>query len=163
VRETLFNWLQSRLAGADCLDLFAGSGALGLEALSRGARRAVFIEQDAAAVVALRANLEALGVGNAEVVQSDALEYLGRSSRPYDVVFLDPPFIQGYLEKCCALLERYDWIKPGGLIYLEAERTLRPLPVPENWALLRSKTAGQVGYHLARREGPEPKVSNSEL
>jgi len=114
-------------------------------------------------VAALRANLEALGVGNAEVVQSDVLEYLGRSSRPYDVVFLDPPFSQGYLEKCCVLLERYDWIKPGGLIYLEAERALRSLPVPENWALLRSKTAGQVGYHLARREGSEPKVPNSEL
>ena len=151
VRETLFNWLQPWLPGATCLDLFAGSGALGIESLSRGAGEVLLVEQDAVAVSALRANLSLLQARSAEVLQADARVFLRGTARPFDIVFLDPPYDSGLLAECSAQLATGGWVKGGGLIYLEAAGQ-QDLPLPAAWTLLRSKRAGQVGYHLARND-----------
>jgi 16S rRNA (guanine966-N2)-methyltransferase len=151
VRETLFNWLGTRVSGARCLDLFAGSGALGLEALSRGAGHVTFVERDAAAVRELRARLAEWGAKGAQVEQADATRFLGRPGEPFDVVFLDPPFASDLLARAAELLERGNWLAPGALIYVEcAARTGLP-PLPESWTLAKQKQAGEVGYHLLRR------------
>jgi 16S rRNA (guanine966-N2)-methyltransferase len=151
VRETLFNWLQFSLAGARCLDLFAGSGALGLEALSRAAREVVFVDEAAAAAESLREELERLGgAARARVLQTTAERYLGTPGEPFDVIFLDPPFGQGALAPPIALIEAGGWIKPGGAVYLECERQAGAPVLPAGWDLVKSKSAGEVGYHLAR-------------
>lgn len=156
VRETVFNWLAPYLPGAACLDLFAGSGAFGFEVLSRGAARAVLVEQDANAVAALRNNRDRLQAGGAEIVHADAVHFLSGPVQAFDVVFVDPPYASGLLEHCTRLLEERGWIRPGGFIYLEAREGEIP-PLPPDWQLLRSKSAGQVGYHLCRRiEDKEP-------
>jgi 16S rRNA (guanine966-N2)-methyltransferase len=158
VRETLFNWLGSRVIGARCLDLFAGSGALGFEALSRGAASAVFVEQSAVAVRALtelRATLEAQG---AHVEREDAFRFLRRAPTPFDIVFLDPPFAAGLLNKSAALLEAHGWLAPEALIYVESAAREPLPPLPESWQPLKAKQAGEVGYHLFARavRGAEP-------
>lgn len=153
VRETLFNWLQPYIPGARCLDLFAGSGALGLEALSRGAEEAVFVERARPAVQALEANLQKLQAKGAHVLQGDALRYLAGPARRFDVVFLDPPFGSDIIGDCCSRLEEGGWLSDGALIYLEHDAA-RPLPpLPAGWSLHRSGRAGQVAFHLARRTG----------
>ncbi len=149
VRETVFNWLQIEIPGARCLDLFAGSGALGLEALSRGASKVVFVDRDARAGGAVRDHLKLLQAEGGMVEQGDVLAFLSGEGEPFDVVFADPPFRQGLLEPVCRLLTERGWIRPGTRIYLEAEQELGTLSLPPGWQLLRSRTAGQVGYHLA--------------
>ena len=151
VRETLFNWLQSSIVGARCLDLFAGSGALGLEALSRGARELVFVEQAVAASRSLQEQLIRLGgEGRGQVVEMGAARYLRSAAEPFDIVFLDPPFGQGALAEYVPLLGEVPWLKPGALVYLENEKTEGVPALPAHWELLKSKSAGEVGYHLAR-------------
>ncbi|HAU19105.1 MAG TPA: 16S rRNA (guanine(966)-N(2))-methyltransferase RsmD [Marinobacter adhaerens] len=156
-RETLFNWLAFHLAGSDCLDLFAGSGALGLEALSRGAGQATLVDHTPALAKALRDNLRLLKSDNGEVVCSDVESYLAQRNRPpFDIVFMDPPFRQGWLEKLFPLLEKQAWIKPGGWVYVEHESELPTPSVPVSWQLHRQKSAGQVTYSLFRVvSGPE--------
>lgn len=149
VRETLFNWLQPLIAGARCLDLFSGSGALGLEALSRGAGRVVFIERNPKAVAMLRENLALLQSGNAEVHQGDALAWLRGEPTPFDVIFLDPPFRQDLLAPALTLLDEGGWLTPGARVYIETELESGEPELPVGWTLLRSKQAGQVGYYLA--------------
>lgn len=149
VRETLFNWLAPHLPGARCLDLFTGSGALGFEALSRGAARVVMVEQDPAAAAALRDNRTRLAADAAEVRSGDAAAYLEGPVEPFDIVFLDPPYGSRLLPDCVARLAARGWLRPGGWVYLEAREGELP-PLPEGWRLVRSKAAGQVGYHLAR-------------
>ncbi len=151
VRETLFNWLMPVVAGAHCLDLFAGSGALGLEAASRGAAEVVLVERAKAAVEQLRRHLQTLQADTVRVVQADALAFLAGPPRPFDIVFLDPPFRRGLLAPCIERLEQGGWLADEARIYIEAERELPPEALPANWELLRSKGAGQVGYHLAAR------------
>ena len=150
VRETVFNWLAAQLPGAVCLDLFAGSGAFGFEALSRAAARVVLVEKRLEVAAALRHNREQLRAEQADIVHADAVEYLRGSVEAFDVVFIDPPYASGLLGPCAELLEARGWLKPGAFIYLEAPQGEAPL-LPETWRLVRSKTAGQVGYHLARR------------
>ncbi|HXW10531.1 MAG TPA: 16S rRNA (guanine(966)-N(2))-methyltransferase RsmD, partial [Steroidobacteraceae bacterium] len=138
VRETLFNWLQFRIAGTRCLDLFAGSGALGLEALSRGAAEVLFVERDPQAADAIREALSLLG-GPGLVDRRDAFAFLSEAApRPFDVVFLDPPYDRHWLPRLCAALESGGWLEPDARIYLEdaAERGETTLPV--GWTLLRS-------------------------
>jgi 16S rRNA (guanine966-N2)-methyltransferase len=153
VRETLFNWLGTRTAGARVLDLFAGSGALGLEALSRGASHVTFVEQDEAAVRALRARLAEWQAGDASVERADALRYLTGEARPFDLVFLDPPFGSELLSEAARRLEERGWLRSGAFIYVEcaARAGLPPLPAP--WRLLKAKQAGEVGYHLFGHAG----------
>lgn len=153
VRETLFNWLQPVIAGARCLDLFAGSGALGLEAVSRGAAEAVLVDAHPEVAGHLRTQVAVLGAEAIQVAAVPAASYLQGPPRPFDVVFLDPPFRQGLLGPCCAALESGGWLASPAWIYLEAEAELGVPDVPGGWSVIRSKRAGDVGYHLAVR-GP---------
>lgn len=150
VRETLFNWLQAEIPGARCLDLFAGSGALGLEALSRGAAEVMLVEQNAEAAAQIRQHLQTLCCEAGKVAQADAFAFLKGPATPFDVVFLDPPYRLDCLAQCCRLLEQGGWLKPRAYIYLEDMRQRPPPTLPDNWELLRSKKAGEVGYRLAR-------------
>src|SRR3984957_18042760 len=123
VRETLFNWLQHSVAGARCLDLFAGSGALGLEALSRGAKQLVFVEQAVAASRFLQEQLIRLGgQGRGQVVEMGAARYLRNPVQPFDIVFLDPPFGRDALAEYVPMLDAGKWLSAGGLVYLENEK-----------------------------------------
>jgi 16S rRNA (guanine966-N2)-methyltransferase len=155
VRETLFNWLGPRVHQARCLDLFAGSGALGLEALSRGAASAVFVEQNATAVRALSALVDEWRVPGVRIERGDALHFLatgaGASAASIDIVFLDPPFAAGLLEQAASLLEQRSWLAPGALIYVEAPARDALPSLPPTWQLRKSKRAGEVGYHLFAR------------
>jgi 16S rRNA (guanine966-N2)-methyltransferase len=151
VRETLFNWLGARVAGARCLDLFAGSGALGLEALSRGAAHVTFVEQDASAARELRARLTEWGARDAAVERMDARRFLNSAPRPFGVVFLDPPFASELLAAAAALLESHGWLAPGVVIYVESAARQPLPPLPESWTPLKAKRAGEVGYHLYAR------------
>jgi 16S rRNA (guanine966-N2)-methyltransferase len=154
VRETLFNWLQHSLSGTRCLDLFAGSGALGLEALSRGATEVVFVEQFPAASRTLQEQLVRLGAGGkGRVMEMGAARFLRTPAKPFDVAFLDPPFGKDALAEYIPMLDSGDWLKAGGLVYLENERIAGVPTIPANWELLKSKSAGEVGYHLARVNG----------
>jgi len=151
IRETLFNWLAPHIHGARCLDLFAGTGALGLEALSRGAASAVFVERDAIAERQLRNNVELLGADNAEIVSGDALDFLRSDSAvPFNIVFLDPPFAGNLLGETCRLLADSRQLADNALIYLEDERSREETELPQGWTVLKHKTAGNVRYMLAR-------------
>ena len=154
VRETLFNWLQPCIVGAQCLDLFAGSGALGLEALSRGARDVVFVESAQAAARALQEQLTRLG-GQAKgrVMEMGAARYLRATPTAFDLVFLDPPFGQDALAEYVPLLDAGEWLRPGALVYLENEKKAGIPGLPSHWEVLKSKSAGEVGYHLVRVKG----------
>jgi 16S rRNA (guanine966-N2)-methyltransferase len=148
VRETLFNWLAAATPGAQCLDLFAGSGALGLEALSRGAAHVTFVEQDAAAARELQARLAQWQAADARVERADALTFLAGTARPFDIVFLDPPFAARLLSRAAALLEARHWLTRGALIYVECAARKALPPLPSSWQPLKAKRAGEVGYHL---------------
>lgn len=152
VRETLFNWLTTATPGARVLDLFAGTGALGLEALSRGARRACFVERDGGVADALADNLATLGAGErARVVTADALAFLAGEPTPCSLVFLDPPFRQDLVAPCCLALET-GWLTEDAFIYLEAESELIPR-VPDHWQLHREVRAGDSTGRLYHRRG----------
>jgi 16S rRNA (guanine966-N2)-methyltransferase len=143
VRETLFNWLGQTLDGKTCLDLFAGSGALGFEALSRGALHVVMVEKNRAALGALADNAKRLGATGLEIVSGDALQYLRESRRQFDVVFLDPPF------GSCALHEALRGIAPrvasDGVVYAESESGFEP---GARWKVLKASRAGNVKFQL---------------
>lgn len=149
VRETVFNWLAPHIEGAVCLDLFAGSGAFGFEAASRGAARVTLIERDPAVAAVLREHAQRLNAVNVRVVQSDALSWLDDSSEPVDIVFLDPPYGSGLLAAALTRLAASAIIRPGGFVYLETPAGT-DLALPSTWTLHRSKSAGKVGYHLAQ-------------
>jgi 16S rRNA (guanine966-N2)-methyltransferase len=156
VRETLFNWLQNITPSARCLDLFAGSGALGLEALSRGASSVTFIDNSPAATYQLKENLQTLKCQHGEVITSSAINWLDArktDTEPrYDLVFLDPPFRKEMVPVICELLEKRNLLSDNAVIYIEAESELSHLTVPTNWEENRSKTAGQVTYRLYSRK-----------
>ncbi len=151
IRETLFNWLQTSIGGARCLDLFSGSGALGFEALSRGAAEAVMVDQSSAVTKQLLANASLLKAHHAQVVQSSADSYLQRPPQPFDIVFLDPPFESQSIEDYCAQLESGQWLAPRALIYMERAKGTPPPQLPEDWQLHREKQTGKVTYALAIR------------
>jgi 16S rRNA (guanine966-N2)-methyltransferase len=148
VRETLFNWLQHEIAGAHCLDLFAGSGALGFEALSRGAAHITFVDREPRIGRYLRETLQRLVCTDADVVVADALGYLRSTPRACDVVFLDPPFASELLTRSVDLL-RNGWLKPKAWVYVECDEAAT-FSMPAQWSSYRSGRAGQVGYHLLR-------------
>jgi len=150
VRETLFNWLGQRLDGLACLDLFAGSGALGFEAASRGAARVVMAENDRGVFTSLETMRNLLGAKRVELVLGDAFDYLKKAKDRFDVVFLDPPFRQNALP---AVMERLSArLSPRARVYVEADAPLEPrLP----WRELKRARAGQVSYQLLEWEGGE--------
>ena len=143
VRETLFNWLGQRLDGLACLDLFAGSGALGFEALSRGAARVVMVERDRGVAAGLRESARALDARGLEVVESEALSYLGRAGEKFDVAFVDPPYASELAVGALALLPPR--LNPGARVYVETAAALQP---PAPWRTLREDRAGAVRYAL---------------
>jgi len=157
VRETLFNWLQTAVPGARCLDLFAGSGALGLEALSRGAQSCTFIDMAPASCHALRDNLKNLDCQSAEVVQRDAVQWLqqlpdatnGQNTVSFDLIFLDPPFNKDLCEQICQLLIDKNVVSERGFIYIETEPRAQ---LVNHWPLHREKTSGQVRYRLYQNQ-----------
>jgi 16S rRNA (guanine966-N2)-methyltransferase len=149
IRETLFNWLAPDIQGARVLDLFAGSGALGLEALSRGAEMAVLIEKHPQAAANLVNHLKTLSAGNAKIISTDSLQFLrqGNSSPAYNLVFIDPPFTVELWEPVAELLNQSQWLAADAYIYVETPREAT-WQAPENWSLYRDKLAGQVRYRL---------------
>jgi len=149
VRETLFNWLTPSIHGARCLDRYAGTGALGLEALSRGAAEAVFVEKSRAAVATLEKNLQALGATTAFVHAGDAFAYLqGEPRGPFDIVFLDPPFAADMLADLCRLLDETSMLARGAQVYIEEDRSRPDITLPDGWQVTKSKQAGNVRYSL---------------
>ncbi|HIG06988.1 MAG: 16S rRNA (guanine(966)-N(2))-methyltransferase RsmD [Methylococcales bacterium] len=148
IRETLFNWLQHDIIGSRCLDLFAGSGALGIEALSRGARNVIQVEQDAGACQSLRANKVQLSAQKLEIIEMDVEQYLQTERAVFDLVFLDPPFGQGLAEVTCQKLAAGAWLENQAKIYIETERSWDLVDTPDNWQLLKDKQAGDVRYQL---------------
>ena len=148
VRETLFNWLGQELDGLTCLDPFAGSGALGFEAASRGARRVVMVEKAPTVIAALRENAKLLHAeSRVEIVRGDALQYLAATQAKFDLIFLDPPYKQGWIDKLAPFLPRL--LNEDGALYVEAEYGIDSLG---EWRTTRSGKAGEVRYHLLRRE-----------
>ncbi len=160
IRETLFNWLQPWIEGADCLDLSAGTGSLCFESLSRGARAAVLVESSHTAVNQIRENLKLLNASNGIVLEESALQYLQGQVQEFDIIFLDPPFKSDLVATCFALIHERVWLKPGGLLYIEAPAKSELPDLPTGWSLFRSKSSGEVGYHLLRFDGPEEIVNN---
>lgn len=148
VRETLFNWLGQDLSGLACLDLFAGSGALGFEAASRGAVRVVMVEQDRAALAELDRSRAALGAEQVLIVAGDANAFLAREKECFDVVFLDPPFRQNAVPDLLAKLPPR--LLRGARVYVESGE---PVAVPCPWTQLKLARAGQVSYQLLRWDG----------
>jgi len=156
IRETLFNWLAPGIHGARCLDLCAGTGALGLEALSRGAGELVFVERSAVAFRTLESNIALLGGTNAEVLNVDAREYLlGPITKPFDIVFLDPPFAADLYDELCRLLTEQRWLADGARIYIEMDKDQPELLIPSGWQVSKNKTAGKVRYMLAAMKSEE--------
>jgi 16S rRNA (guanine966-N2)-methyltransferase len=153
VRETLFNWLAPVIDGARCLDLCAGTGALGIEALSRGAAGVQFVERDARAAQALRANLARLKADAGQVVVLDAGLFLQGTAQPYDLVFLDPPFALELWSALARQLEQGGWLTARGWVYVESPRGNAPA-LPPNWQLHREGQAGEVRFALYRRALP---------
>ena len=156
IRETLFNWLAPRIAGARCLDLFAGTGALGLEALSRGAAETVFVEKSPRAVKTLRSNIEALGTAAAVVHSGDAFDFLrSEAAGRFDIVFLDPPFAADLLDDLCRLVDESTIVGGGTRVYIEEDRDRPKVSLPRGWRVIRTKSAGNVRYSLVEIEPTE--------
>lgn len=152
VKETVFNWLMTDIADSRCLDCFAGSGSLGIEALSRRAQAVTFLEKFANAAVQLKKNLLALKTEKGTVIQTDSLQFLAQKNggEPFDIVFVDPPFHQGFVPQVLAHLAQNGWLAENALIYVETEKHHMPLALPENWQIIKEKPAGQVMSRLIR-------------
>ena len=149
IRETLFNWLAPSIEGARCLDLFAGSGALCFEALSRGAKHCVALENNRSAIAQLNSNKGLLNAGDLTIVATDTLKFLEKNTEKsqFDVVFLDPPFEKKLHSNVVQLLTEGMWLAKNALIYCELPLA-EPQPMPPNWQLLKDKTAGNVRFCL---------------
>jgi 16S rRNA (guanine966-N2)-methyltransferase len=148
-RVTLFNWLAASIGGADCLDAFAGSGALGFEALSRGAASATLLDDDASVVRALRDNAQRIGVTDCTIQQTSALNYLRNSNRIWDIVFLDPPFDSSLLQTTLDLLATGSHLHERSLVYVET--SAQSTPNLARWETLKRTRTGEVASLLVRR------------
>jgi len=153
VRETLFNWLAPLINGACCLDLFAGSGALGFEALSRGASQVVMIDQSPVVVKCLRTQLNTLKATNARIYQAQIPLHWPVFSTVFDIIFLDPPYRENLLLPVCFALEEKGLLADPAYIYLESGRQIEDDELPLGWAFIKRKKAGQVNYYLVKRTG----------
>lgn len=146
VRETLFNWLMHDIKDARCLDAFSGSGALGLEAFSRGAARVVFIEESPTAYANLQRIITAFNNPALTLLRTDARLYLQQSTEQFDIIFLDPPFSLNYIPQCIAAITQNNLLVPGGLVYLESSTLINM--DEKQWRQIKLKKAGQVMYGL---------------
>ncbi|MDX1514198.1 MAG: 16S rRNA (guanine(966)-N(2))-methyltransferase RsmD [Gammaproteobacteria bacterium] len=154
VRETLFAWLAPVIAGSRCLDLFAGSGALGFEAASRGANRVVMVERERELIALLEQHRRRLSAEEVEIVAADALGWMERQRSSFDIIFLDPPFGEYELTSICRRIEENGLLAPSGFVYLETNASAPQTELPAGWATYRSQRAGQVRYDLARKQAP---------
>lgn len=154
VKETLFNWLMPVIHDATCLDCFAGSGSLGFEALSRGAKHVVMLEKNRAATIQLKQNIQLLQATMGTVYNTDTFSWLEhQNSQTFNIVFIDPPFHQQLAQKSIMYLENNNLLSDGAYIYVETEKnSLLSSEVPKNWHLHREKVAGQVHSQLFIRE-----------
>ena len=150
VKETLFNWLMMDVANARCLDCFAGSGSLGIEALSRQAQAVVFLEKFANAAQQLKKNLASLKTDKGTVINTDTLAYLAQKNNDnsFDIIFIDPPFHHQFVPQILPLLQQNNWLAENALIYVETEKNHPPLPLAENWQIIKEKSAGMVTSRL---------------
>ena len=153
IRESLFNWIQLEITNSRCLDLFAGSGALGIEALSRGAAIATFIESNREAAFYIKKNLKNLGAINGDLIIAEATSWLkcSKDIDPFDIVFLDPPFKANLMFDCFQLLESNNMIADNGSIYIETETEFKEEILPESWRLSHKNQAGKVFYYLYKK------------
>jgi 16S rRNA (guanine966-N2)-methyltransferase len=161
VRETLFNWLQSEVVGANCIDLFAGSGALGFEALSRGASQCLFVDSHRQCIEDIKHNLEQFNASGGYTSLNDALQLLKASPsqfspRRFDIAFIDPPYATDFALPCCHLLADQEWLSDNAMIYIESASAIEEAQLPEHWRLHRQKKTGQVNYHLAVQQKSTP-------
>lgn len=151
IRETVFNWLTPHLAGARCLDLFAGTGALGLEALSRGAAEVLCIETSPLAVRTLQKNIASLQATKATVHRTDAIQFLRHpGASQFDIIFVDPPFADDLHGDLCKLLDESSILAAGALVYIEEDRAKPEAVLPPGWQTLKTKAAGNVRYSLVK-------------
>ena len=158
IRETLFNWLSPRIEGARCLDLCAGTGALGLEALSRGASRVVFVECSGIAFENLKSNINSLKASGAELKKTDAISFLNNSViEKFDIIFIDPPFADGLYGDLFELIAAKGWLSKNARIYIEMSANEKEVDLPKNWHILKRKKTGNVFYLLAATS----KIENS--
>jgi 16S rRNA (guanine966-N2)-methyltransferase len=151
VRETVFNWLRDDIEGVAILDLFAGSGAMGWESLSRGARRAVFVEANSEVARFLSETQHAMGFHGVEVKNANAEVFLAGIPRAFDVVFMDPPFHSQLLFSAAAMLEERGWLKRDALIYIESEAGLSLTALPSNWRLFKQGGTRMTQYQIYKR------------
>ena len=154
VRETLFNWLQQNIIESRCLDLYAGSGALSFEAVSRGAKHVTQVEQNQHVCRQLHANALNLKSTQITLIKSDVFRFLAENAEIFDIVFIDPPFNKGLAVQSCQWLEDKGWLTDNAKIYVEVEHKLSLDDIPKNWQLLKNKTAGEVDYYLFQRSFP---------
>lgn len=150
VRETLFNWLAPYIIDAYCLDLFAGSGALGFEALSRGARHVIMVDKSPLVIENLRANSQLLNTSQLTLYQGSAPENIILPNEPFDIVFLDPPFHHDLIKPSCEWLEKNNLITPKSLVYIETEKTAENFNLPMNWKILKTGQTKQIRYCLSQ-------------
>ena len=148
IRETLFNWLQHDIAGARCLDPFAGTGALAFEALSRGASEVVMIESDPKVVESLKQHAETLKSEGHTIQLGNAISLIKQCDSDFDIIFLDPPFGKDYIEACCSLINEESLLNPNGLVYIESEKGLA---LPEGWEIKKQIKAGNVQSFLVQQ------------
>jgi 16S rRNA (guanine966-N2)-methyltransferase len=151
VRETVFNWLIPFIKGARCLDLFAGSGALGFEALSRGAAQVTMVDHQRPVCHRLRENCELLGTTQINIVCSGALTYLRQTFDQFDIIFIDPPYNTLLATQTFNLLDRQTTTTPDGVIYVESGTHKEPLVLPSGWEIFRQKAQGEVRYQLCQK------------
>lgn len=149
VRETLFNWLMNDIKDSRCLDAFAGSGALGFEAFSRGASKVVFLEQSNRAYCQLQKNIACFNSTHLILRKTDTMNYFSQLKEQFDIIFLDPPFAKNCILLCLGLIAQHDLLKSGGLVYTESATPVKANP--EQWLEIKSKKAGQVCYSLFQR------------
>jgi len=155
IRETLFNWLAPYLGNAHCLDLFAGSGALGLEAASRGAAHVMLVDNNPQAIKQLQANQCLLNANNVTVYQAKIPQAQLPTTQPFNIIFLDPPFHKGLIASSCTWLAKGNYVAENALIYIESEAELEVLPIPASWTVLKNQSAGQVKYYLIQATATE--------
>ncbi|QCI21926.1 16S rRNA (guanine(966)-N(2))-methyltransferase RsmD [Buchnera aphidicola] len=147
IRETLFEWLSKYVKNSRCLDCFAGSGALGIEAISRYASFSTFLEINKKTIINLKKNIKKLNIYNAEIIHTNTLNWLKKNGKPYDIIFIDPPYYKGLIESTINLLENNKWIKSQSIIYIEKEKK-RPIFIPKNWILYKKKITNNIECYL---------------
>lgn len=149
VRETVFNWLMNDIRDAHCLDAFAGSGALGIEAFSRGAKEVYFIEKNSVAFTHLQTLVSSFNTQQLTIIHNNAIDFIHHCTKSFDIVFLDPPFDSKLLESALEALEQSPILKPNGLVYIESGEEISPKPA--HWKVLKQKKAGLVYYGLLEK------------